>query len=101
MSALAELLEAIREESGPATWSAGQALSRAGVVSVQSVDEEEVVLRVRIPGRPTPLTTTLYPEDEIWECDCRGKVDPCEHVIAAAIVLRQAEGRKATAAASP
>ncbi|NRD48213.1 DEAD/DEAH box helicase, partial [Corallococcus exiguus] len=46
-------------------------------------------------------TTTLYPEDEIWECDCRGKVDPCEHVIAAAIVLRQAEGRKATAAASP
>ncbi|NNB85397.1 DEAD/DEAH box helicase [Corallococcus exiguus] len=101
MSALAELLEAIREESGPATWSAGQALSRAGVVSVQSVDEEEVVLRVRIPGRPTPLTTTLYPEDEIWECDCRGKVDPCEHVIAAAIVLRQAEGRKATATASP
>ncbi|RKH48039.1 DEAD/DEAH box helicase [Corallococcus sicarius] len=98
MSALAELLDAIREESGPATWSAGQALSRAGVVSVQSVGEEEVVLRVRIPGRPTPLTTTLYPEDEIWECDCRGKVDPCEHVIAAAIVLRQAEGRKAVAA---
>ncbi|WP_223644863.1 DEAD/DEAH box helicase [Corallococcus sp. EGB] len=101
MSALAELLEAIREESGPATWSAGQALSRAGVVSVQSVDEEEVVLRVRVPGRPTPVTTTLYPEDEIWECDCRGKVDPCEHVIAAAIVLRQAEGRKAAAAAAP
>ncbi|RKH27759.1 DEAD/DEAH box helicase [Corallococcus sp. CA041A] len=101
MSALAELLETIREESGPATWSAGQALSRAGVVSVQSVDEEEVVLRVRIPGRPTPLTTTLYPEDDIWECDCRGKVNPCEHVIAAVIVLRQAEGRKATAAASP
>ncbi|WNG28965.1 DEAD/DEAH box helicase [Cystobacter fuscus] len=97
MSVTAELLEAVREEARPDTWSAGMGLARAGAVSVQSVGEEEAILRVRAAGRPAPLTTVLYPEDEIWECDCRGRVDPCEHVVAAAIVLHQARTQAAAA----
>ena len=31
-----------------------------------------------------------YPEDEDWECTCRGQDDPCEHVAAAVIALRRA-----------
>jgi hypothetical protein len=38
MSVTAELLEAVREEARPDTWSAGMGLARAGAVSVQSVD---------------------------------------------------------------
>ncbi|QRK06314.1 hypothetical protein JQX13_40420 [Archangium violaceum] len=37
MSVTAELLEAVREEARPDTWSAGMGLARAGAVSVQSV----------------------------------------------------------------
>ena len=87
MSVTAELLEAVREEARSDTWSAGMGLARAGAVSVQSVGREETVLRVRAAGRPAPVTTVLYPDDAIWECDCRGRVDPCEHVVAAALVL--------------
>ncbi|QDE67417.1 helicase [Myxococcus xanthus] len=89
MSATAELLDAVREEARPDTWSAGTGLARAGAVSVQSVDEEEAVLRVRVPSRPAPVKTVLYLDEAIWECDCRGRVDPCEHVVAAALVLHQ------------
>ncbi|MCY1022490.1 DEAD/DEAH box helicase [Pyxidicoccus sp. MSG2] len=101
MSVTAELLEAVREEARPDTWSAGMGLARAGAVSVQSVGEEEAVLRVRIAGRPAPLTTVLYPEDDIWECDCRGKVDPCEHVVAAAIVLHHSTTQRAPVQRAP
>ncbi|RYZ42985.1 MAG: DEAD/DEAH box helicase [Myxococcaceae bacterium] len=101
MSALAELLDSLREESRPDTWSAGMALARAGAVSVLSVGEEETVVRVRVPGRPAPVKSVLYPEDEIWECDCRGKYDPCEHVVAAAFFLHQAEGRRVPPPARP
>ena len=112
MSLTAELLETLREEARPAIWTTGVGLARAGAVSVQSVGQEEAVLRVRATGRPTPLTTVLYPEDEIWECDCQGRVDPCEHVVAAALVLhhtltqrsaapRSAPPRAPTAAPAP
>ncbi|HZI04528.1 MAG TPA: helicase, partial [Archangium sp.] len=101
MSLTAELLDAVREEARPDTWSAGMGLARAGAVSVQSVGEEEAVLRVRATGRPAPLTTVLYPEDEIWECDCRGRVDPCEHVVAAAIVLHHSVSQRAPAPRAP
>ncbi|HYO66679.1 MAG TPA: helicase, partial [Archangium sp.] len=101
MSLTAELLDAVREEARPDTWSAGMGLARAGAVSVQSVGQEEAVLRVRATGRPAPLTTVLYPEDEIWECDCRGRVDPCEHVVAAAIILHQSVSQRAPAQRAP
>ncbi|MCP3098838.1 DEAD/DEAH box helicase [Myxococcus sp. K15C18031901] len=101
MSATADLLEAIQEEARSDIWSAGMGLARAGAVSVQSVGEEETVLRVRATGRPAPVTTTLYPEDEIWECDCRGKVDPCEHVVAAALYLHHVGAQRAPAARPP
>ncbi|MBZ4417291.1 DEAD/DEAH box helicase [Myxococcus sp. RHSTA-1-4] len=101
MSATEELLEAVREEARPDTWSAGMGLARAGAVSVQSVGEEEAVLRVRAAGRPTPVTTVLYPEDEIWECDCRGRVDPCEHVVAAAIFFHHSQTQRAPTQRAP
>jgi superfamily II DNA or RNA helicase len=101
MSVTAELLEAVREEARSDTWSAGMGLARAGAVSVQSVGREEAVLRVRAAGRPAPLTTVLYPDDAIWECDCRGRVDPCEHVVAAALVLHHQSAAPQRPAARP
>ncbi|MGZ3460991.1 MAG: SWIM zinc finger family protein, partial [Archangium sp.] len=91
MSALAQLLEAVRKEARPGLWSTGVNLARAGAVSLQSRTPTEMELRVKAPGRTVALTVTLYPSDEVWECDCPGRVDPCEHVVAAAIFVQQAE----------
>ncbi|MHB8875019.1 MAG: SWIM zinc finger family protein, partial [Myxococcaceae bacterium] len=96
MSAAATLLEAVREAARPGLWSAGVNLSRAGAVVQESASGGEVVLRVRAPGRPVACTVVLYPGDDAWECDCPGRVDPCEHVVAAAISLQQAETGQAS-----
>jgi superfamily II DNA or RNA helicase len=91
MSALAQLLEAVRKEARPGIWSNGVNLSRAGAVSLQAQSPSELELRVKTAGRPVALTVILYPGDEAWECDCPGRVDPCEHVVAAALFVQQAE----------
>ncbi|MBX5483109.1 MAG: DEAD/DEAH box helicase [Myxococcaceae bacterium] len=101
--ASAELLEEIRKEAKPGIWTSGVNLARNGAVALQARNPGEVELRVRAPGRTVPLTVILYPDDASWECDCPGRLDPCEHVCAAAIALQKAEshdgGQLATTAA--
>lgn len=87
----AALLEAIRAEAKPGIWTSGVTLARNGAVALQAQSDSEVELRVRSPGRPVALTVVLYPNDGAWECDCPGRVDPCEHVVAAAIALQKAD----------
>ncbi|WP_426751190.1 SNF2-related protein [Myxococcus sp. Y35] len=91
MSATAQLLEAVRKEAKPGIWSNGVNLARSGAVVLQSQKGGELELRVRAKGRPVALTVVLYPNDDAWECDCPSPVDPCEHVVAAAISIQQAE----------
>jgi hypothetical protein len=81
------LIASIRRRCKSALWSQGVSLARAGAVALESRTAEEIVLRVRAPGRVVPLTVVLYPTESEWECDCESRVSPCEHVAAAAIVL--------------
>ena len=92
---LTALLTSIRKRSKSALWSQGVTLARAGAVAVESRTDEEIVLRVRAPGRVVPPTVVLYPTENEWECDCPSRVSPCEHVAAAAIVLGEAQGAQA------
>ena len=39
-----------------------------------------------------PAQVVLYPGQDEWECDCPGRMRPCEHLAASAIALSQAEG---------
>ena len=88
-------------------WSAGVNLVRAGAVTVESQSDEEVVLRVRAPGRAVPAQVVLYPGEDEWDCDCPGRLRPCEHLAAAAIALgqdrqaRRSPGRAAAEAKAP
>ncbi|SEM14464.1 Helicase conserved C-terminal domain-containing protein [Stigmatella aurantiaca] len=91
MSSTAQLLEAVRKEARPGIWANGVKLARAGAVALQSQTDKMLELRVRAPGRSVALTVNLYPGDDVWECDCPSQVDPCEHVVAAAISVQQAE----------
>ena len=90
-SPLESLLASIRRRSKSALWSQGVTLARAGAVAVESRRDEEIVLRVRAPGRVVPPTVVLYPTENEWECDCPSRLSPCEHVAAAAIVLGEAK----------
>jgi superfamily II DNA or RNA helicase len=87
MSRLDTFLAVIRRNSRPGTWSQGVSLARAGGVAIESRDDDEIVLRVRTPGRPVAPTVVLYPGEREWDCDCGGRVSPCEHIAAAAIAL--------------
>ena len=92
-------LALIRRNSRPGTWSQGVTLQRDGGVAVESRDADEVVLRVRVPGRPVAATVVLYPGEREWDCDCGGRISPCEHVAAAAIAL--GSGDTGSAAPTP
>ena len=94
----AALVEAIRKAAPAGIWSAGVKLARADAVAVESQSADEVVLRVRAPGRPVAPTVVLLPGEVDWDCDCPGRVRPCEHIVAAALSVGQSE---TAAAASP
>jgi superfamily II DNA or RNA helicase len=66
-------------------------LVRAGGVTVESRGDEEIVLRVRAQGRAVAAEVVLYPGQDEWECDCPGRMRPCDHLAASAIALSQAE----------
>ena len=84
---LTTLVASIRRNCRPGLWSQGVTLARAGGVTVESQSAEEIVLRVRSPGRVVAPTVVLYPTETEWECDCPSRVSPCEHVAATAIAL--------------
>ncbi|HEY4185722.1 MAG TPA: helicase, partial [Polyangia bacterium] len=83
------LVEALRKAAPAGIWSSGVKLSRADAVAVESQDADEVVLRVRAPGRPVAPTVVLYPTQLDWDCDCAGRMRPCDHIVAAALALAQ------------
>jgi superfamily II DNA or RNA helicase len=94
---LDRLLAAIRKRCKPALWSQGVTMARGGGVAVESASGDEIVLRVRAPGKVVPLTAVLYPTGGEWECDCPSRMNPCEHVAAAAIALSARETEAAPA----
>jgi len=92
------IFEAVQEACERPIWSRGVQLARADAVSVEEQSEHEIALRVITrQGLAAPLVT-LRPADEDWECSCSSPDDPCEHVAASVIALRQA---RKTGAALP
>lgn len=81
-------------------WSRGVKLVRGEGVVLESQDEDELVLRVRVSGMAVAPTVVLYPGELEWDCDCEGRQRPCEHIAAVAIALSQGEGDPAELKAS-
>ncbi len=98
------LFEEIKAECLPAVWSRGVALSRDHAVIEDARRENEIRLRVVIPNRPVSPTITLWPPPEgeadgegDWFCDCGDRNDPCVHVAAAVVALKNGQLRVAEA----
>jgi superfamily II DNA or RNA helicase len=83
------MLDVVRTACLPAIWSQGVKLVREGAASCLRRNASEATFRVRAPGHAVAPTVTLYLDEEEWACDCGGKVDPCAHAAAAAILLSQ------------
>ena len=86
---MAALFEAVREACARTVWSRGGELARGGAVRRDDAQAPgELVLRVVEKGRVVAPRVVLYPDPGEWECDCASRDDPCVHVAAAAIALK-------------
>ncbi len=87
------IFEAIQEASERPIWSKGVQLTRNNAVTIEERDDQCITLRVETRGGLGLVApqVSLYPGDDDWECSCAGAVDPCEHVIASIIALRQSK----------
>src|SRR4051812_35030285 len=78
----------IQKQCLPGVWSKGVALQRVDAVKLDSIQPDEIMLRVLVKDRPVSPKVTLWPQDEDWYCDCGDRADVCAHVAAAVIALR-------------
>jgi hypothetical protein len=85
-----ELFTTAREASEPRTWSLAVELARtAEFIEQGAPDADERVVRI-VRGRgDRVVTVTLSEVDCSWQCDCQEEEDPCRHVLASLIAMRQ------------
>jgi superfamily II DNA or RNA helicase len=81
---------AIHKACPARAWSRGVLIARDELVEGKSSADDEIVLTVRVPESPTPLTVVLYPETVEWDCGCDSSLDACAHAAAAIIALKKA-----------
>ena len=98
----------LQEEALPGIWSRGLALARERAVILESSPaagarggDVEYRLRVKAPGKTVSPSVTLWPEDEDAHCDCGDKVEPCMHIVAAAVALKNGWAQQPEADARP
>lgn len=85
------LLATVRKACPARTWSQGVKLARDDASSLETSNDDELVLRVKAPGRAVALTVVLYPNDSEWDCNCGSREPACAHVAAAMISLNKAD----------
>ncbi|MFT7578570.1 MAG: hypothetical protein ACI9MR_000228, partial [Myxococcota bacterium] len=96
LAVIDDLFAAIRKSVPGGEWSVGVSLARDGAVVGETVEPDEITLRVIVGSRRRSFEVTLWPEDEEWQCDCPDGNDRCGHLAAAVIALRKAmsEGKE-------
>ncbi len=100
MQAPVSLREAVRSEATERTWSQGVTLARDKRVVSRGKNEDEIVLEVRVPGRPTPFEVVLDLGTEEWQCTCTSREAVCSHVVAAVLAFEQGDGEIPAAGAA-
>jgi hypothetical protein len=80
----------VQEKCTPAAWSQGVRLTRENTRFLkEKFSDSEIVLRLLIPAHSLSPRVGLFPEDGDWLCNCKDPNDPCAHVAAAVIALKQ------------
>lgn len=92
------LLSFARESSESRVWSLAVELARtAQFIEQPSLDIDERVFRVLRGPRDSTLMVSLSESNQSWQCDCADADDPCRHVLATLIAIRQGKIEKGSA----
>ncbi len=84
-----------RKLSDGSVWTTAVTLARhAKITWIRTGDLGEHEYHIHSASRDRDVIVSLTPEDESWDCDCGGDVDPCEHVLATLIAVKQGAVRK-------
>ncbi len=85
-----KFIESLKEECLPGVWSKGVQASRV-LNSIRKTSpegvSEELRFKVTTAERILAFEVTLWPEDQDAHCNCGSKVEPCHHIVAAALAL--------------
>jgi superfamily II DNA or RNA helicase len=90
------LFDVVKEMAEPAEWSAGVELARNAEFqgdATSSSDEQSV--RILQGKRDKIIAVTVSTADAVWQCDCTLEADPCRHVVAVVLAIRQNKIQKA------
>ncbi len=85
------LFTAIRESSSAKHWSRGIELCRRSSFCREEGEEDKIVLRLAELDRTVARVVSFWPGEGDWHCDCQDKDDPCVHIVATIIALKQAK----------
>jgi hypothetical protein len=86
-----KLFAAVRAACLPAVWNRAVELTRTTKIVKEAGDGAEFNFRVTGGTGPVSPRGTLWLDDACWSCDCTENNDPCSHVAAAAIALKNGE----------
>lgn len=93
------LVALVREMADAQTWSAGVELARNATVQEDPAPSStERHFRIAQGPRDPLVSVVLCESSQVWQCDCSLDEDPCRHVVAALLALKQGKvvsaGRK-------
>jgi superfamily II DNA or RNA helicase len=86
-----KLLEIVREDCSPQTWSRAVQLARSGQLTGKRGRDGSLEVRMATKGGMTSPLVTLVPDEGDFSCECPSNEPVCQHVAAAVIALAQAE----------
>jgi superfamily II DNA or RNA helicase len=91
LSGVQKLLETIRAECSPQTWSRAVTQSRTAQITGKRGRDGSLEVRLATKGGMMAPQVSLMPGEGDWSCECSSEEAVCQHVAAAVIVLAQAE----------
>lgn len=87
---MGSLFQVVKEMAEPAEWSAGVELARnAEFQGETSGSGDDQLIRILQGKRDRITTVTVNETDAVWQCDCSLEADPCRHVVASVLAIRQ------------
>ncbi len=87
---IAAFLEQLKENTLPGVWSKGVQFSRLlkGIELQSGENERELKFKMLTTERTLAFQVTLWPEEADSYCNCGSKIEPCHHIVAAALAYQ-------------
>ncbi len=84
------LFQLARELASSKVWSAGVEIARTGEFQRdESGERDELCWRLTRGPRDRVCRVVLSEQNELWQCDCGSEDDPCAHIVATILAVRQ------------